>query len=73
LPPYPLPNDQIAFSSGKCTMYLCSRLQGHATSFWPGASGMPTECRQGTKLPFSPRASTAARPIRVIVRILTAT
>ena len=39
-------------------MYLCSRLHGQATSVWPGASGMPTECRQGTKSPSSPSAST---------------
>ena len=54
-------------------MYLCSRLQGQATSRWPGASGMPTECRQGTKVPSSPSASTAARPMRVMMRMLTAT
>ena len=28
-------------------MYF-SLLHGHGTSFWPGASGAPTECMQGT-------------------------
>ena len=31
--------------SGRCTL---SSLQGQGTSFWPGASGAPTECMQGT-------------------------
>src|SRR5689334_18258703 len=47
LPPYPEPNDQISRDSGKCTMYLFSALHGHGTSSTPGASGIPTECRQG--------------------------
>ena len=32
-------------------MYLFSASQGHGTSAWPGASGMPTECRHGTNSP----------------------
>ncbi len=31
-------------------MYLFSALQGQATSCWPGSSGAPTECRQGTNV-----------------------
>ena len=53
-------------------MYLCSRLQGQGTSAWPGARGIPTECRQGTNSP-SPRASSTARPMRVMIRMLTTT
>src|SRR5690349_14918168 len=73
LPPYPLPNDQIAFYSGKCTMYFCSALQGQGTSGCPGASGMPTECRHGTKNSFSPSACATCCPMRVMIRMLTAT
>ena len=47
-------------------MYLVS-LHGHATSCWPSASGMPTECTAGTKNPSSPIASSAALPIRVMI------
>ena len=32
-------------------MYLFSASHGHGTSAWPGSSGAPTECRQGTKSP----------------------
>ena len=71
-PPYPLPNDQIARSSGKWTIYLLSGLQGQGTSLSPGRSGFPTECTQGTKKP-SPSASRTADPIRVMIRIDTAT
>ena len=53
-------------------MYLVS-LFGHGTSSAPSASGMPTECTQGTKSPSSPSTSSAARPIRVMSRIDTAT
>src|SRR5881227_474207 len=51
LPPYPDPYDQISRVSGKWTMYLLSASHGQATSCWPGSSGAPTECRQGTKAP----------------------
>ncbi len=54
-------------------MYLFSALQGQGTSSWPSASGMPTECRQGTNSPSSPRTSSAPLPIRVMIRIETAT
>ncbi len=50
-------------------MYLVSLL-GHATSASPSPSGMPTECRQGTK--SASRRSSSARtcaPIRVMIRI----
>ena len=53
-------------------MYLVS-LHGHGTSFWPGSSGAPIECRALTKKPSSPILSSAALPIRVIVRIDTTT
>jgi hypothetical protein len=72
LPPYPLPKDQMLRSSGKCTMYLSSRLQGHGTSVSPGSSGRPTLCTQGTNSP-SPRASSAPFPMRVMIRMLTTT
>src|SRR5205814_3530715 len=42
---------------------------GHGTSVWPGASGAPTECRQGTKLASSPILASTSRPIRVMMRI----
>src|SRR6187551_19308 len=53
-------------------MYLVS-LQGHGTSFSPGSSGAPIECSALTKKPSSPILSSAAWPIRVIVRIDTTT
>src|SRR4051794_38992964 len=73
LPPYPDPNDQISRVSGKWTMYLLSALHGHGTSSWPSASGAPTECTQGTNSPSSPSTSSAAWPMRVMIRIETAT
>ena len=54
-------------------MYLFSALQGHGTSWTPSARGMPTECRQGTNSPPAPSASSAPLPIRVMIRIDTAT
>src|SRR5205823_9997710 len=62
LPPYPDPKDQISRVSGKCTMYLLSALHGHGTSVWPGSSGAPSECRQGTNVPSSPSTSSAPWP-----------
>jgi hypothetical protein len=53
-------------------MYFVSLLQGQATSFWPGASGAPTECMQGTKWP-SPRTSRTFFPILVMIFMLTTT
>ena len=53
-------------------MYLVS-LQGQATSFWPGSSGAPTVCMQGTKWPSLPSRSSTARPMRVMTFMLTAT
>ena len=73
LPPYPDPNDQISRVSGKCTMYLLSALHGHGTSSTPSVSGMPTECRQGTKSPSSPSTSSAPCPMRVMIRMFAAT
>ena len=66
-----VPKDQIERSSGKCTMYF-SLLQGQATSCWPGASGIPTECRQGTNSPL-PSTSITALPMRVMIFMLTTT
>ncbi len=50
-------------------MYLVS-LHGHATSFWPSVSGMPTEWSAGT----NPASSSSMRrrtwvPIRAMTRI----
>src|ERR1700739_1167834 len=53
-------------------MYLVL-LHGQATSFWPGSSGAPTVCTQGTNSPSVPSTSRAPRPMRVIRRMLTAT
>ncbi len=53
-------------------MYFVS-LHGHGTSAWPGSSGAPIECSAFTKKPSSPILSSAAWPIRVIVRIETTT
>ena len=53
-------------------MYLVA-LQGHGTSFWPGSSGAPTVCMQGTKWPSVPSTSSTALPMRVMIFMLTAT
>src|SRR5581483_7496782 len=53
-------------------MYLVS-LQGQGTSFCPSSNGAPTECNALTKKPSSPSLSSAALPMRVIVRIDTTT
>ncbi len=53
-------------------MYLVS-LHGHGTSSWPCSSGAPSECSALTKNPSSPIFSSAALPIRVMVRIETTT
>ncbi len=52
-------------------MYF-SGLHGHFVSAWPGVSGAPTECIAGMKSP-SPSASSTARPMRVMMRMLTTT
>ena len=54
-------------------MYLFSASQGQGTSSTPSPSGMPTEWRQGTKSPSSPSTSSARAPMRVMIRMLTAT
>ena len=54
-------------------MYLFSASQGQGTSSAPSASGMPTECRQGTNSPSSPSTSMAPLPMRVMIRIEAAT
>src|SRR3954470_18794074 len=72
-PPYPLPNDQIDFSSGKWTIHFSFLLLGHGTSFCPAASGMPTECTHGTKNPSVPSTLSASRPMRVMMRMLATT
>ena len=59
-------------------MYLVS-LHGHATSAWPGSSGMPTEWSAGTHCGRSPAASSSSMrrrtsvPIRAITRMETVT
>src|SRR3954454_18201039 len=73
LPPYPDPYDQISRVSGKCTIHLLCSSHGHGTSSAPSVSGAPTECRHGTKSPPSPSTSSAAWPMRVMMRIETAT
>ena len=54
-------------------MYLFSASQGHGTSSDRSSSGMPTECTQGTNSPPSPSTSSAPAPMRVMIRMLTAT
>src|SRR4051794_11248941 len=54
-------------------MYLTSALVGHGTSVSPSASGAPIVCTQGTKSPSSPSTSRALAPMRVMMRIETAT
>ena len=49
-------------------MYFVS-LHGHGTSAWPGFSGAPIECRQGTKSASSPIRSSTSVPIRAMMRI----
>ena len=71
-PPYPDPYDQISRVSGKCEMYLTG-LHGHGTSACPGASGAPTECTARTNSPDDSIARSAGVPIRVMIRIETAT
>lgn len=53
-------------------MYLVA-LHGHGTSASPSASGAPRVCTALTKAPSVPSSSSTGRPIRVIVRIDTAT
>ena len=53
-------------------MYLFSASQGHGTSASPTSRGAPTEWMHGTNS-SSPRMSSTALPIRVMVRMLTAT
>ena len=54
-------------------MYLFSALHGHGTSSTPSVTGMPTECTHGTKDPQTPSTSSAGWPMRVMIRIDTAT
>ena len=53
-------------------MYFSS-LHGHGEDSSPSASGAPTVCRHGTNVPSSPSASSAGWPMRVMIRIETAT
>src|SRR5690242_11549771 len=53
-------------------MYLVL-LQGQETSFWPGSSGAPTVCTQGTNSPSAPSTSYTALPMRVMIFMFTAT
>src|SRR5919106_2870086 len=54
-------------------MYLLSELHGHGSSSTPSSTGHPTEWRQGTNSPSSPSTSSAPWPIRVMIRMDTAT
>ena len=54
-------------------MYLFSALHGHGTSSSPSPSGIPTECRQGTKSPVVAEHVERPWPMRVMIRMLTAT
>src|SRR4051812_7809951 len=49
-------------------MYFSS-LHGHGTSFCPGSSGAPTECRQGTYLASVPILASTSAPVRAMIRI----
>src|SRR6476469_8006378 len=53
-------------------MYLVL-LHGQDTSFWPGCSGAPTVCMQGTNSPSTPSTSYTAFPMRVRIFMFTAT
>ena len=53
-------------------MYLTG-LHGHGTSACPGASGAPTECTAPHERPACSIARSAGVPIRVMIRIETAT
>lgn len=72
MPPYPDPYDQISRVSGKCVMYFVE-LHGHLTSCCPGSSGAPTEWTALTNVPRSSISRRAPAPIRVMIRIETAT
>ena len=73
MPPYPEPKDQMARSSGNCTMYLVS-LHGQATSASPSASGWPTEWMAWTKpASVSVILSRTAEPMRAMTRMETVT
>jgi hypothetical protein len=54
-------------------MYLLSALHGQGTSACPGAKGAPMECTHGTNRPSRSNTSKAPRPMRVMIRMLTAT
>ena len=54
-------------------MYLLSALQGHGTSSSPSASGAPTECTARHELAVVAEHLERALPIRVMIRIDTAT
>lgn len=53
-------------------MYLVV-LHGHGTSSWPSARGAPSVWTALTKKPSVPSSSRTACPMRVMVRIETAT
>ena len=54
-------------------MYFVSALVGQGESSSPSSSGSPTEWTQGTNSPSEPSTSSARSPIRVMIRIETAT
>ena len=54
-------------------MYLVSGLFGQDESSSPAPSGAPSEWTQGTNSPSGPSTSSGPAPIRVMIRIETAT
>ena len=52
-------------------MYFSVGLHGQATSSSPSLSGAPMLCMHGTNSPSAPSTSAAARPIRVMIFMLT--
>ena len=56
--------------SGRCT-WSCCRARPRPSG--PARSGAPTVCMHGTKSPSAPSTSSTARPMRVMIRMLTAT
>jgi len=54
-------------------MWVFSGSHGQATSACPGASGAPTEWRQGTNSPSAPSASSGEVPILVMMAMFTTT
>jgi hypothetical protein len=54
-------------------MYFVSAFVGQGASTSPSSSGAPIECTHGTNSPSAPSTSSALAPMRVMIRIETAT